>query len=164
MNSKESLERIKDIVKGAVDVIADPFTYSESAKIINLCETIKQDLDRLEKLEKIFSDSHICEIKARFNEIECCAEKCENCPLGFSSGVCLKNTFEKKWELQLENEKFKKTIEILKDKFCLELNKENNKLYFDTYECDIDETHPLYDKFYFRLTQEQYELLEEVLE
>lgn len=58
---------------------------------INKCLlTIKQDLDRLEKLEKIFSDSHICEIKERFNEIECSADKCDNCPLGIGDGICLK--------------------------------------------------------------------------
>lgn len=74
----------------------------------------KRQLDRSENLEKIFSDSHICEIQERFKEIECSADKCENCPLGFESGVCLKNTFEKKLELQKENKELKEENKELK--------------------------------------------------
>lgn len=75
---------------------------------------IKQGLERLEQLEKIFSDSHICEIKARFNEIECTFQKCDSCPLCIGDGICLKNTFEKKWELQKENQKLKEENKKLK--------------------------------------------------
>lgn len=92
-------------------------------------EYIFKDLDRLEKLEKNFSDSHTCEIKARFNEIECSADKCDNCPLCLGDGICLKNTFEKKWELQKENQalkeenaKLKKAIDFLKLSFDISLD------------------------------------------
>lgn len=112
MTSKEIIKQI--IVKLEDDL--QHYTMVDidkvKAKYIELeiedYKQVLQDLERLETLEKIFSDSHICEIQARFNEIECSTEKCNNCPLGFESGVCLKNTFETKWKLQQENEKLKK--------------------------------------------------------
>jgi protein-tyrosine phosphatase len=53
------------------------------------------------------------------------------------------------YELKQENEKLKKAIEILKDKFAFKLK--NNKLEF------------LYNYQYFELTKQEYELLKEVL-
>lgn len=70
-------------------------------------DIIQQDLDRLEQLEKIFGDKHICEIKARFNEIECDADKCDNCPLAIGDDLCFKIIFEDKWKLQEENEELR---------------------------------------------------------
>ncbi len=69
----------------------------------------------------------------------------------------------KKADLIQENEKYKKVIEILKDKLCLELSKENNELHFDTIECDVID-HDYYDEYLYILTQQEYDLLKEVLE
>lgn len=91
-------------------------------------EYIFKDLDRLEKLEKIFSDSHICEIKERFNEIECSADKCDNCPLGIGDGICLKKTFERKWELQKENQELIKKADCCLWHDCNKISQENQEL------------------------------------
>lgn len=64
--------------------------------------------------------------------------------------------FEKQYD------KLKKAIEIIKDKFELELI--NEELHFNTYECDTREIHELYDEWFYNLTKEDYELLKEVLE
>ena len=76
-------------------------------------------MNKLEELENIFADSHICEIQAKFNKIECSAEKCDNCPLGIGDGVCLKNTFELKWKLQKEIQSLKKENQKLKKDYNL---------------------------------------------
>ena len=142
---------------------------------------VLKDQGRLERLEKIFSDSHICEMQARFNEIKCSADKCENCPLGFESGVCLKNTFEHKWKLQEENQELKKknrqllndsstlavkiiklekVLEIIKDKcYFMPLSKIKNLSYhlyvrwFDLNHYDVKSL----------LTREEFDSLKEVL-
>ena len=83
----------------------------------NFCEAhekVKQDLDRLEQLEKIFGDKHICEIKARFNEIECDADKCDNCPLAIGDDLCFKIIFEDKWKFQEERNELKQTLQQIK--------------------------------------------------
>lgn len=129
----------------------------------------KRNLDKLKKMENTFSDCHICEIKARFNEIECDADKCETCHLGFESDVCLKNAFERKWELQEENfelrqklnteeecvvmlekaiDKYKKVIKILKQHIEV-------YIYFGQSTINVTD----YD-----LIQEEYNLLKEALE
>ena len=139
---------------------------------------IKQDLERLEQLKKIFGDSHICEIQARFNEIECTAENCNYCPLGFESGICLKNTFKKKWELQQENQDLSQIMQLNNEYIAgvervkTDLVNENQKLknaieilknHLHVKELDIDyvlDFNGLYDD---HLTQQEYKLLNEVL-
>ena len=73
--------------------------------------------NKIQQLENIFSDSHICEIQAKFNKLECSAEKCDTCPLSLGDGICLKNTFELKWKLQKENH------ELRKNKTLIEIDK-----------------------------------------
>ena len=105
---------------------------------VRIFKQIKQDLDRLEQLEKIFGDSHICEIKARFNEIECSADKCDNCPLSIGDDICLKHTFEKKWGFQIERDKLKQALEILIKHGGINLfinRNNNNKLTLDFNDC-----------------------------
>ena len=144
MTSKEALENLTYCVNG----------IGSKEKYYNI---IKQDLERLEKLNNIFSDSHICEIKAKFNEIECNADKCKNCPLGVGDGICLNNIFEHKWKLEEENAKLKQAIEILQVKRIQKRFLEESK--------NVDE----YNKWISNLmnirelTQEEYELLKEVL-
>lgn len=150
MTSKEALEHLTSKVFTGGNSILE----TEA----NVCEEIiLKDLERLETLENIFSDSHICEIKARFNEIECSTEKCNNCPLGFESGVCLKNAFETKWKLQQENEKLKKVIEILKS--CLDFYVGEGIGFVD---CVFENPIITFD-LNNKKELEQYELLKEVL-
>ena len=65
-------------------------------------------------------------------------------------------------DFQAKNMRLEKDIEILKDKFELELI--NEELHFNTYECDTREIHELYDELFYNLTKQEYELLKEVLE
>ena len=51
----------------ALDRLYDGYQYGMAGR--SFYDLIKQDLERLEQLKKIFGDSHICEIQARFNEI-----------------------------------------------------------------------------------------------
>ena len=129
----KSKDYIKDIQMFINEAYSDNEPLQEnqikSKRVFNdYCNEISQDLDRLEKLEKIFSDSHICEIKTRFNEIECSFDKCENCPLGIGDGICLKKTFERKWELQKENQELIKKADCCLWKDCNEISQENEKL------------------------------------
>lgn len=124
---------IKDIQMFINEAYSDKEPLQEnqikSKQVFNdYCNEISQALDRLEKLEKIFSDSHICEIKARFDEIECSAEKCENCPLSIGDGICLKKTFERKWELQKENQELIKKADCCLWKECNKISQENQEL------------------------------------
>lgn len=131
MTSKEALDELCDLATPNGDCI----NY-----VIGISGIILKALDRLELLEKIFSDSHICEIKARFNEIECSADKCDNCPLGIGDGICLKNTFEKKWELQKENKELWENIEKYNHKFAeIERKKADLKLENSNLKHSIDE-------------------------
>lgn len=106
MTSKEALERLL--------LLARPCAYEVREHRNSYCDmlekVVQQDLDRLEQLEKIFGDRHICEIKARFNEIECDADKCDNCPLAIGDDMCLKIIFEQKWEVQKENQELREII------------------------------------------------------
>ena len=147
---KDSLEALMKLVKSSCPnkTSCDKCDFEKACNSFakGWIDTIKQDLERLEKLNNIFSDSHICEIKAKFNEIECNADKCKTCPLGVGDGICLNNIFEHKWKLEEENAKLKQAIEILKDrKNILKYNGLKG-----TYELGW-------------LTQEEYELLKEVL-
>lgn len=108
MTPKEALRRISGFISFCCYEYFDKELEKDWKKDI---DAITQELDRLESLEKIFSDSHTCEIKARFNEIECSADKCDNCPLSIGDDICLKKTFEKKWELQKENQELLMAIE-----------------------------------------------------
>ena len=162
MTNKEALEKL------------EYYTDSQSRKSIDYVwygniyqaeiDVIKKDLERLEQLEKIFSDNHICEIQARFNEIECTVDKCDNCPLGFESGICLKNTFERKWELQKENQKLKKVIRILKEKLGIQV-----KMFING-GCNlitlISDKRLMtdYNEYLKGLTKEEFDLLKEVLD
>lgn len=138
MNSKE-------IVKNKILGLEDDYQHytmvdKDKAKAhfikldIEEHQLILKDLEYLDSLKKFFSDSHICEIKARFNEIECSSDKCDNCPLGFESGICLKNTFKKKWELQKENQDLKVFVDAYanaRDELLIRnqnLEKENQEL------------------------------------
>ena len=130
MNSKELLE------KG----LESPVTKARGGVYLDIetIKQIKQDLDRLEQLERIFSDSHICEIKARFNEIKCDADKCDNCPLSIGDDICLKHTFEKKWGFQIERDKLRQALEILKKHGVINLfinRNNNNKLTLEFDDC-----------------------------
>ena len=124
---------IKDIQMFINEAYSDKEPLQEnqikSKQVFNdYCNEISQALDRLEKLEKIFSDSHICEIKARFKEIECSADKCDNCPLGIGDGICLKKTFERKWELQKENQELIRKADCCLWKDCNKISQENQDL------------------------------------
>lgn len=117
--AKECLKRI------------DERNYLTEREHKEFLETIEKDLDRLEGLEKIFSDSHICEIKARFKEIDCTAEKCDGCSLGIGDGICLKNTFEKKWELEKENRHLKECLKRRDEELTKVLDKACERLDYD---------------------------------
>lgn len=132
----KSLEALDNLVH------CKSITKCKECRHKNICtmerdyNTIKKDLERLNKLNKIFSDSHICEIKARFNEIECTTDKCDACPLSIGDDICLKIMFENKWKLQKENQellvnknvaqgiatKYKQVLDILKDKFYIKIH------------------------------------------
>lgn len=111
MKSKEYLEL--GIIEFEKEQNDDP-NNEWLKRVIEGMKDCKRQLDRSENLEKIFSDSHICEIQERFKEIECTAENCDTCPLGIGDGICLKNIFEKKWELQKENKELKEENKELK--------------------------------------------------
>ena len=135
MTSKESLEFI---IKTFNELAQKPQDIGLFFKFCEAHGKVKQDLNRLEQLEKIFGDSHICEIKARFNEIECDASKCDNCPLGIGDDICLKNTFERKWGFQEERDKLKQALEILKERGGINLfinRNNNNKLTLEFDDC-----------------------------
>lgn len=147
MTGKESLRNLKQEI-----LTPNYLTDYEKDECIDV---IQQDLERLEKLNNIFSDSHICEIKEKFNEIECNADKCKTCPLGVGDGICLNNVFEHKWKLEEENEKLKQAIEILKDK--IELPLEND---FDVVNKDDIHLYRLRTKCL--INEKEYEILKEV--
>lgn len=156
MTSKEALRTIGNTKTNHIksEKICQPkvlYLVKEERK--KEIETIKQELERLEALEKIFSDSHICEIQAKFNKIECSSEKCDNCPLGIGDGVCLKNTFELKWKLQKEIPSLKKENQELK---------EWNKKYLSELErWGYPET-PIHISKYKKLKEENKDLKEEL--
>ena len=95
MNGKEALEKIS-------------WRYVNDASFQEWCDIIKQDLDRLEKLEKgnkILREkvNHFKNVKNRYRRNEKFVEK--------------------------ENAKLKKTIEILKDYFEIWLNYEEEEIF-----------------------------------
>ena len=181
MTSKEALEQIMEKYMFYV-----PARSEGKENLINCLNIVAKDLERLEKLNNIFSDSHICEIKAKFNDIECNADKCKTCSLGVGDGICLKNTFEHKWKLEEENKtlrnelhnlygygvgqakkdlleenkKLLKAIEILKDKFNLKVQ---ILVFYDNREEYHLELQSHHTKYSFPISKDLYELLKEVL-
>ncbi len=107
---QEALNELKEVIHDEFDGTKLLNSYLEKIK------TLQELVDKHSKLEKIFGDRHICEIKARFNEIECDADKCDNCPLAIGDEMCLKITFEDKWQFQEERDDLKqKLLDQMKD-------------------------------------------------
>ena len=185
MTSKEALEQIMEKY-----IFYVPARSEGKEHLINCLNIVAKDLERLEKLNNIFSDSHICEIKAKFNDIECNADKCKTCSLGVGDGICLKNTFEHKWKLEEENKtlrnelhnlygygvgqakkdlleenkKLLKAIDILKDKYDIALHLE----YTNTKLLGLEARYFLKNKKtndkrnFIEINEKEYELLKEV--
>lgn len=134
MNSKEALENIKH-APGFMGGHSRYKSFLESrTPFLEDIEIIKKDLDKLEKLEK------------------------ENQELRNS----IKSWDETAGNLLKENRKLKKTIEILKENLQLFLVQDidpliNRKIY----EVEISRNYKIYSGF--EVTQEQYELIKEVL-
>lgn len=89
----------------------------EKQVIIKDRDTIRQYILKAQEqnmkyneINKTFSDSHICEIKKEFAKYTplCEESKCDECPLAVGDGICLKNVFEKKWELQIKSQELEK--------------------------------------------------------
>lgn len=138
MTSKEKLKSMYErlILLGALN---------HSNEIEKSYEQVNKDLDRLEKLNNIFGDSHICEIETRFNEIKCSSEECENCPLGIGDSICLKAIFEIKWKLGQRVYKLEKFVKEINNIFNFSVIEYKGnytleyKRYGITHSFDIDE-------------------------
>lgn len=160
ITSKEALEQIMEKY-----IFYVPARSEGKEHLMNCLNIIAKDIERLEKLNNIFSDSHICEIRAKFNEIECNSDKCKTCPLGVGDGICLNNVFEHKWELEKENAKLKQAIDILKDKYSIALHLE----YTNTKLLGLDARYFLKNKKtndkrnFIEINEKEYKLLKEVL-
>ena len=94
---------------------------------------MNKESSKCSKLNKIFGDAHICQIQYEFSKyIPLCNEsKCDECPLTIGDGICLKNTFEKKWELQSKVQDQEKVLEIIKSKKYIPLDKINPRFWND---------------------------------
>ena len=77
---------------------------------IDFLNSIKRKVEFYDKLNETFGDAHICEIQKEFSKYNslCEESKCDECPLGVGDGICLKHTFEKKWELTSKPKKYLK--------------------------------------------------------
>lgn len=144
-NSKEALERIETMFPFNKEYKSNYYSQFSSSvepfyKDFNL---IKQDLDRLEKLEKKNASLQ--------SEIDGLQNKNKKLLVNknIAQGIATK--------LKQENDKLKKAIEILNDKFKFELGVSTVK---EKYYYSLEF---LYNYQYFRITQEEYELLKEVL-
>lgn len=133
MTSKEALEELK---------IYLPAIYSEVAKCLN---TIKQDLERLEQLEKENQ-----ELKDKI-EISQKANK----ELSFTL-----NAYVKAQKPYIEKiQKLEKAIDILKKRLTIEFDDKYNEINFKLYACkEFDYVYLPFDD------KQEYELLKEVLE
>lgn len=141
MTSKEALNEIRrDGVFAKESINGFVVDKKKTMDFDSYCQVILQALERLEQLEK--------ENQELKDEIE----KESKLSTRATKAYLEKNA---------ENEKLEKAISILKDKFELELI--NEELHFNTYECDTREIHELYDEWFYNLTQQEYELLKEVL-
>lgn len=127
MNSKELLENLED---NGRDYLLPVRIYKQ----------IKQDLDRLEQIEK---------------ENQELREKLDGFPPEYDSYLYFAKSIS---NVVKENTKLKKALDILKDK---EVSLESFKISvdLDTYH-EILKDNPFYDK----LTQEEFKLLKEMLE
>ena len=131
----------------------------------NCFNIIKQALQRLEAIDNIFEDCAICEIQKKFAKYDklCEETKCEKCALCVGNDICLRRTFERKWELQKEHKTLEKQLSLLKkvlnegilvkcgkreyelspEEFNVKI-KENGfiieELYFDDLDCVMDTT------------------------
>ena len=132
MTSKEALKQLNNFIS------REKHINSERNKTINECiNTIKQDLERLETLEK--QNEELFGICAKQAYI--------------INNKHIDKTFNE--ELQEENEKLKKVIEIIKNK------RVNLNLLFQ--EPNTLEAYNNYCLPIYKLTQQEYELLNEVL-
>ena len=130
MKSKEALENVKT-APSFMGGNPKYWTYLNSQfPFLEDIETIKQDLDRLEQLEK--------------ENQELVVNK------NVAQGIAIK--------LKEENDRLKKALEILKDKFKFELGVSvvKEKYYYSL--------EFLYNNQYFTISQEEYKLLKEVLD
>lgn len=130
-DSKEALERLLNS--------PTPKMRGGSYLDIKIIESIKQDLDKLEKVEKDLKQT-----KSNFKNSQT------------HSRNCYKKLLDKYMGLEKENTKLKKVIESLKDK--IELPLEND---FDVVNKDDIHLYRLRTKCL--INEEEYELLKEVL-
>ena len=152
MNSKEALKELTLMINREKHINSE-----WNKKIYDLEHIIKQDLERLEELEKEYNN-----LKKDYDEkdLECIDLQLENEELKKENQE-LKDKYKRRAETSKElNEaltQYQKAIEILKDKAVnvaklLLSFKTDNKL--DYYNDGL---------FSFRLTQQEYDLLREVL-
>ena len=137
MNSKKALENIK-YAPGFMGGHSRYKSVLESRiPFLEDIEIIKQDLDKLENLEKE-------------------NQELKNTILSLELDTCIP-------ELRKENSKLKEVIKILEDNLQLVLKQDidpliNRKIY----EVEISRNYKIYSGF--KITQEEYELLKEVFE
>ena len=165
MNSKECLNAILDLLN---------YEQIDECEKNNYLKTIKQDLDRLEKLEKEREEietrlssnetntfDEIATMIKKANGYDVLANKCKQLE---KENQKLKEDLEESFDynalrqlkinsLEDENTKLKKAFEILKNKFEIKGVKE----YLDGYVIDTK-------LYYIGISQEEYELLKSVLE
>lgn len=91
-------------------------TTSDIHSSIRVLHELIDKANKYDELQKIFDDRHICEIKSKFNKIECNADRCDTCPLQLGDEMCLKITFEDKWNFQEERDELKQKLQQLVDK------------------------------------------------
>lgn len=170
MNEFEALKRLRQETC--------PATYNPDFDKEECLEVIEKALleykikaDKYDKINQVFNDSHICEIKKELAKYEplCEETKCDECSLGIGDGICLKAMYEIKWEIQKEKQKLEKVWEIVKEK-----NVNIGHFYFvvfvlkkDYESCKLNNNNVMYnicDTEKDFLTQQEFELLKEVLE
>lgn len=117
MNEFEALKRLRQETCPATYM--PDFNKEECLEVIEkaLLE-LKIKADKYDKINKVFNDSHTCEIKKELAKYEplCEETKCDECALGIGDGICLKAMYEIKWEIQKEKQKLEKAWEIAKGK------------------------------------------------
>lgn len=119
--------------------------------------------NKYDELNAIFDDKHICEIKSKFNKIECNGDKCDICPLHLGKDMCLKIAFEDKWNFQEENEKLKKIIKLLATKIELLISEEEPWCGGKPLDESCKDYRIWTNKRGVQISKEEYELLKEVL-
>lgn len=139
MQSKEALQQLNNFIS------REKHINSERNKTINECiNTIKQDLERLEVLEK-----ENIELQLQLEQLEDSAKI--RMQQADEYATILK---EKYLDLKQENEKLKKALEIIKNKLELEFN-------LDEYWKGVH--YHLWSENGCEITKQEYELLKEVI-